>query len=143
MQQNRKLKSKKRVKRKEAELMGFKLLINNQGQFITEIKTYPKDKVNLHYHKNSYLSGVFYINTLKDDNIVLVDSQPKYCLEIESEYLTDQWNLPVKHGQLILFPSFLYHEVEKNRERETRVSLSFNTFIKGDINNCNAAKIKL
>ena len=97
----------------------------------------------LHYHKNSYLSGVFYINTLKDDNIVLVDSQPKYCLEIESEYSTDQWNLPVKQGQLILFPSFLYHEVEKNRERETRVSLSFNTFIKGDINNCGAAKIKL
>jgi hypothetical protein len=53
MQQNRKLKSKKRVKRKEDELMGFKLLINNQGQFITEIKTYPKDKVNLHFHKNN------------------------------------------------------------------------------------------
>lgn len=33
--------------------MGFKLLINNQGQFITEIKTYPKDKVNLHFHKNN------------------------------------------------------------------------------------------
>ena len=45
MQQNRKLKSKKRVKRKEAELMGFKLLINNQGQFVTEIKNYPMDKI--------------------------------------------------------------------------------------------------
>ena len=56
MQQNRKLKSKKRVKRKEAELMGFKLLINNQGQFITEIKNYPMDKVDLHFHKNN--SGV-------------------------------------------------------------------------------------
>ena len=53
MQQNRKLKSKKRVKRKEAELMGFKLLINNQGQFVTEIKNYPMDKINLHFHKNN------------------------------------------------------------------------------------------
>ncbi len=53
MKQNRKLKSKKRVKRKEAELMGFKLIINNQGQFITEIKNYPMDKVNLHFHKNN------------------------------------------------------------------------------------------
>ena len=77
----------------------------------------------LHYHKNSYLSGVFYINTVKDDKIILVDSQPKFCLEIESEYSTDRWNLPVKHGQLILFPSFLYHEVEKNNDKETRVSL--------------------
>ena len=33
--------------------MGFKLLINNQGQFITEIKNYPMDKVNLHFHKNN------------------------------------------------------------------------------------------
>ena len=53
MKQNRKLKSKKRVKRKEAELMGFKLIINNQGQFITEIKNYPMDKVDLHFHKNN------------------------------------------------------------------------------------------
>ena len=44
MQPNRKLSKKKRVKRKEADLMGFKLIINNQGQFITELKTYPKDK---------------------------------------------------------------------------------------------------
>ena len=53
MKQNRKLKSKKRVKRKEAELMGFKLIINNQGQFITEIKNYPLDKVTTHFHKNN------------------------------------------------------------------------------------------
>ena len=56
MKQNRKLKSKKRVKRKEAELMGFKLIINNQGQFITEIKNYPLDKVTTHFRKNN--SGV-------------------------------------------------------------------------------------
>ena len=53
MKQNRKLKSKKRVKRKEAELMGFKLIINNQGQFITEIKNYPADKIPLHFKKEN------------------------------------------------------------------------------------------
>ena len=97
----------------------------------------------LHYHKNSYLSGVFYFNTVENDKIMLVDSQPKYCLEIESEYSIDHWNFPVKHGQLVLFPSFLYHKVEKNSGEETRVSLSFNTFIKGDIHNHNTLKIKL
>tara|TARA_B000000532_G_scaffold137679_1_gene110508 strand:- start:2443 stop:3036 length:594 start_codon:yes stop_codon:yes gene_type:complete len=97
----------------------------------------------LHYHKNSYLSGVFYFNTVENDKIMLVDSQPKYCLEIESEYSIDHWNFPVKHGQLVLFPSFLYHKVEKNSGEETRVSLSFNTFINGDINNHNTLKIKL
>ena len=42
-----------KFKRKEAELMGFKHLINNQGQFVTEIKNYPMDKINLHFHKNN------------------------------------------------------------------------------------------
>ena len=97
----------------------------------------------LHYHKNSYLSGVFYFNTVENDKIILVDSQPKYCLEIEGEYSYDHWNFPVKHGQLILFPSFLYRKVEKNSGMETRVSLSFNTFLRGDIHNRNTMKINL
>tara|TARA_B100000949_G_C14020088_1_gene340935 strand:- start:141 stop:398 length:258 start_codon:yes stop_codon:yes gene_type:complete len=49
----RKLNKSKRVKRKEADLMGFKLIINNQGQFITELKTYPSDKIPLHFKKEN------------------------------------------------------------------------------------------
>jgi hypothetical protein len=53
MKTNRKLKQKKRVKRKEAHLMGFKLIINYQGQFITELSKYPLDKVHLHFKKEN------------------------------------------------------------------------------------------
>ena len=53
MKTNRKLKQKKRVRRKEAHLMGFKLIINNQGQFITELSKYPLDKVHLHFKKEN------------------------------------------------------------------------------------------
>jgi hypothetical protein len=53
MKTNRKLKQKKRVKRKEAHLMGFKLIINNQGQFITELSKYPLDKIHLHFKKEN------------------------------------------------------------------------------------------
>ena len=53
MRQNPKLKAKPRVKRKEAELMGFKLIINNQGQFITELINYPVDKIPLHFKKEN------------------------------------------------------------------------------------------
>ena len=45
MRPHRKLNKHKRVKRKEADLMGFKLIINNQGHFITELKTYPVERV--------------------------------------------------------------------------------------------------
>ena len=38
MRPHRKLNKSKRTKKKEADLMGFKLIINNQGQFISEFK---------------------------------------------------------------------------------------------------------
>ena len=57
MQIPRKIKkTSKRVKRKEAELAVFKLIINNQGQFITEHSLYPKDTVHLHFKKQN--SGI-------------------------------------------------------------------------------------
>ena len=58
MQPNPKIrKSKSKNKRREAVLMGFKLLINNQGQFVTEIKNYPLDKVSLHFSKEKCPCG--------------------------------------------------------------------------------------
>ena len=53
MQPQRKLNKSRRVKRKEADLMGFKLIINNQGQFITELKTFPMDKIPLYFKKSN------------------------------------------------------------------------------------------
>ena len=41
--------------------------------------------------------------------------------------------LPMKKGELILFPSNLQHSVPANQSDEDRISLSFNTWIKGDI----------
>ena len=53
MQLPRKLNKSKRVKRKEADLMGFKLIINNQGQFISELKTFPMDKIPVYFKKEN------------------------------------------------------------------------------------------
>jgi hypothetical protein len=44
------------------------------------------------------------------------------------------WCLPTQTGDLLLFPSYLAHMVEEiSEEKEVRVSLSFNTFLKGQI----------
>jgi hypothetical protein len=57
MQKHRKIKkTSKKVSKKEATIANFKLLINNQGQFITEQSLYPIDKVNLHFKKQN--SGI-------------------------------------------------------------------------------------
>jgi len=49
----RKLSKSKRTKKKEAYLMGFKLIINNQGQFISELKTFPMDKIPIYFKKEN------------------------------------------------------------------------------------------
>jgi len=119
---------------------------NDVSIYITESwlnYTRTNEYHHMHYHKNSYLSGVFYFNTVKDDKILLIDGQPQYCLEIESKVLSDHYYVPIQHGQLILFPSLTYHKVEKNKDSETRVSLAFNTFLKGDISLRNAVGLKL
>jgi predicted 2-oxoglutarate/Fe(II)-dependent dioxygenase YbiX len=48
-------------------------------------------------------------------------------------YNSKSWWLPVKTGQLILFPSSTTHSVEVKKGNNTRVSLAFNVFIKGTL----------
>ena len=92
-----------------------------------------------HNHSNSIISGVFYIHTLKNDFITLHDPN---CIaksfmytipETHHEYNTNVFQMPVKALDLILFPSWLEHEVRPTKTTENRVSLSFNTFIEGSV----------
>jgi len=56
---------------------------------------------------------------------------------------TEQYNtfnsatfmLPMKKGELILFQSNLEHSVPTNQSDEERISLSFNTWAKGNLGN--------
>jgi hypothetical protein len=50
---SRKLKSKVRVKKTEADLAVFKLIINNQGKFIIEKSMYHLNKIELHFKKEN------------------------------------------------------------------------------------------
>ena len=44
-----------------------------------------------------------------------------------------QVNFNNENGKLVLFPSTLLHAVAKNKSDVERISLSFNTFIKGQL----------
>ena len=106
--------------------------------------TYPGQHHHLHYHPNSFISGVFYYNTIPNDGLVFVKTV-KGMFEIEPKeynYLnSDSWSLPVINGDLLLFPSTLQHQVDKNKSNDVRISLSFNTFIKGDISKLKASAL--
>jgi len=88
-----------------------------------------------HAHPNSYISGVFYIDadkaydkiTFKQDRYLqILPSVTKWNI-----FNSESWFFPVQSGELIMFPSSLIHPVEKKRGDNTRISLSFNVFLKG------------
>ena len=50
-----------------------------------------------------------------------------------SDLNSESWWFEVGSGDLVLFPSNLEHMVETKVGNETRVSIAFNTFLKGHI----------
>jgi len=92
-----------------------------------------------HEHPNSFISGVFYVQAQKDiDKIYFYKNgyqQIKLPTENFNLYNSESWWLGVETGQLILFPSHLTHMVETVQTDETRISISFNTFLKGYVGN--------
>ena len=89
-----------------------------------------------HAHPNSIVSGVFYLNA-DDKNDSIKFTHPKGYQQIKPEidkyniWNSDTWWLPVKTGQLIMFPSSLVHRVDTKKSHNTRISLAFNTFYRG------------
>jgi uncharacterized protein (TIGR02466 family) len=92
-----------------------------------------------HSHPNSLVSGVFYINCHEEyDKINFFNEKYKaIALDVENYnlYNSETWWLPVKTGDIILFPSSLTHMVETKQGNNTRISLAFNVFVKGNIGN--------
>jgi len=90
-----------------------------------------------HNHSNSYVSGVFYINADKEVDKIkffkrMFEEITLECKEF-NEFNAPSWNCPIETGDIILFPSTLSHGVGTKKGTNTRVSLSFNVFIKGKI----------
>ena len=93
-----------------------------------------------HNHSNSYISGVLYIQTIKDDSIFFIRpplQMPFLHVEPVEQNLwnSKSWWLPANSGELLLFPSTLTHEVKIRDNPGTRISISFNTFLRGNIGN--------
>jgi len=93
-----------------------------------------------HSHSNSIISGVFYVATTENDKIKFHDENVKLKERIKIElkeynvWNSSSWSFPVEKNILLLFPSWLTHSVDENKNAtEDRISISFNTFPKGTI----------
>ena len=100
--------------------------------------TKPGEYHHNHSHSNSLISGVFYISTEEDDRLTFTDPNVKVKELIKFElkeyniWNSVNWFFPSMTNELMLFPSWLEHQVEVNEKATTdRISLSFNTFVRG------------
>ena len=91
-----------------------------------------------HQHPNSIVSGVFYFDAdIKFDSIQFHRLDSKRTIQIVPReyhhFNSDSWVFEVETGDLVLFPSYLKHNVKNKKGKNTRISLAFNTFVKGTI----------
>jgi len=101
--------------------------------------TKPGEYHHLHAHQNSLISGVFYISTVEEDKIVFNDlnARIKYQIIIKPKayniWNSQDWAIPITNNELLLFPSWLNHQVIPNPKATIgdRISVSFNTFARG------------
>lgn len=85
-----------------------------------------------HWHPNSIVSGVFYFQINKNLPPIQFRNKKteKYAFTIKNHnnFNAETFLLPLDSGELILFPSTLYHSVPENGVETQRISLAFNTF---------------
>ncbi len=120
--------------------------------YITQSWANYTDKNHYHHkhaHPNSVVSGVLFIQTEdKKDSIVFYREERYRQIDIPTEnfneFNSQSWWVPAVTGKLMIFPSSLTHSVEKTVSDKTRISISFNTFIKGTVgDNMSLTELKL
>ena len=114
----------------ENERLKHKAILNTMWANIN----YPGNSNRAHIHPNSLLSGVYYVKAAKKSgNLVLFD--PRQAVQmtlpdrIESKIPPPLWReieYEPTPGRIIIFPSWLWHEVQPNMSKDIRISISFN-----------------
>tara|TARA_R100001591_G_scaffold49212_1_gene59877 strand:+ start:586 stop:1215 length:630 start_codon:yes stop_codon:yes gene_type:complete len=95
-----------------------------------------------HYHANSLISGVYYIDCIENIDSIIFEKPNQDVIQFSNFksfniFNSRTWELNIKNNSLILFPSFLKHSVKMNKLKHTRTSLAFNVFVKGVIGDKN------
>jgi len=99
--------------------------------------TEQNEQHHVHTHQNSFLSGVYYVETCDQDTISFYtdDRQCDFDIGIKQNnpFNSQRYTIPAKKGSIIFFPSKLAHGVDVKQHGGTRCSLAFNTWLSGTI----------
>ena len=92
-----------------------------------------------HSHPESQLSGVMWIKSPKDGGVIEFENPNSHEAFTEMNAYTEEfkeknfvypvyWFTPTE-GRIVVFPSYLQHEVRENKSNEDRISISFNLIL--------------
>jgi uncharacterized protein (TIGR02466 family) len=88
-----------------------------------------------HYHPNSVVSGVIYIQADNELDEIQFQQDAAKMWHVDNdrsnEFNSNQYHVPVKTGDVVLFPSQMYHGVPELKGQLPRISLAFNSFFTG------------
>jgi uncharacterized protein (TIGR02466 family) len=113
--------------------MGWEYIPNKQRIVAMWAIINKKNSFNvMHNHQNCYLSASYYVRKPEDSgDITFFDPKeaktyrfPK--IEKYTEYSAETVTIKPEEGDLLIFPSYLYHAVSENLSDDNRVVLSFN-----------------
>jgi uncharacterized protein (TIGR02466 family) len=97
----------------------------------------PKSCHYSHNHVNSIFSGVFYIQVPEDSPGLKIWNDRTSMFYITpnkfNSFNSHGMLINVKQGDIVLFPSEMQHEVSQNNSSIDRISLAFNSFVRGSI----------
>jgi uncharacterized protein (TIGR02466 family) len=88
-----------------------------------------------HNHSNSVFSGVYYVTLPKGSPFLTFQNPLEHMFSFTptewNSYNSNVWTVGVEEKDVVIFPSKINHEVLTNNTDETRVSIAFNTFVRG------------
>jgi uncharacterized protein (TIGR02466 family) len=119
---------------KEVMKVDYEVYITNSWKNLTM----PGHQHIVHNHANSIISGVLYIkSSYVQPTISFSRGSNPYLLAFEANEYTPfnalEWTIPVEDNNIIIFPSTVNHYVKPNLSDKNRLSIAFNTFIRGNI----------
>lgn len=109
--------------------------------YITESwlnKTEKGQSHHRHWHPNSVLSGIVYLDSQGETGrtkfITSNYDTFEFGMNDSNLYNSKMWSVVPEVGSMLLFPSNVEHMVEAYDGDTPRITMAFNTFVRGEIN---------
>jgi uncharacterized protein (TIGR02466 family) len=100
-----------------------------------------------HYHPNSIFSAIVYLDSEGETGqtkFITSEYQTiEYDIDESNLYNSKSWSITPKVGDMLIFPSSVEHMVTEYQGNTPRVTLSFNTFLRGQINSLPLTRLSI